>query len=92
MEVGVLKLNRNPENHFAEVEQAALDPANIVPGIAAGDLPKDPWADGERHGTTAKAKRRRGTARTSLAATRLAETTRTSPRSTRKLPRPAGPR
>jgi catalase len=29
----VLELNRNPENYFAEVEQAAFNPANIVPGI-----------------------------------------------------------
>lgn len=33
IEVGVLELNRNPENYFAEVEQAALTPANIVPGV-----------------------------------------------------------
>jgi catalase len=33
MEVGLLELNRNPENYFAEVEQAALAPSNIVPGI-----------------------------------------------------------
>lgn len=33
MEVGVLTLDRNPENFFAEVEQAAFSPANIVPGI-----------------------------------------------------------
>ena len=33
IEVGVLALNRNPENYFAEVEQAAFNPANIVPGI-----------------------------------------------------------
>jgi catalase len=33
MEVGVMELNRNPENFFAEVEQAAFSPANIVPGI-----------------------------------------------------------
>ncbi|MBD7916111.1 catalase [Clostridium sp. Sa3CUN1] len=31
--VGELELNRNPENYFAEVEQAAFNPANIVPGI-----------------------------------------------------------
>lgn len=31
--VGVLELNRNPENYFAEVEQAAFNPASIVPGI-----------------------------------------------------------
>jgi catalase len=33
IEVGVLELNRNPENYFAEVEQSAFNPANIVPGI-----------------------------------------------------------
>lgn len=33
MEVGVIELNRNPENYFAEVEQAAFNPANVVPGI-----------------------------------------------------------
>jgi catalase len=32
-EVGVLELNRNPENYFAEVEQSAFSPANVVPGI-----------------------------------------------------------
>jgi catalase len=29
----VLELNRNPENYFADVEQSAFNPANIVPGI-----------------------------------------------------------
>jgi catalase len=33
-EVGVLELNRNPENYFAEVEQSAFSPANVVPGIS----------------------------------------------------------
>lgn len=33
LEVGVLELNRNPENFFAEVEQVAFSPANVVPGI-----------------------------------------------------------
>jgi catalase len=33
IEVGVLELNRNPENFFADVEQAAFAPTNIVPGI-----------------------------------------------------------
>jgi len=33
IEVGVLELNRNPENYFTEVEQAALAPSNVVPGI-----------------------------------------------------------
>ncbi|WP_256078931.1 catalase [Massilia sp. YIM B04103] len=31
--VGVLELNRNPLNYHAEVEQAALSPANVVPGM-----------------------------------------------------------
>jgi catalase len=34
IEVGVLELNRNPENYFAEVEQAAFNPANVPPGIS----------------------------------------------------------
>ena len=33
IEVGVMELNRNPENFFAEVEQSAFNPANIVQGI-----------------------------------------------------------
>lgn len=33
IEVGVVELNRNPENYFAEVEQSAFAPTNIVPGI-----------------------------------------------------------
>ena len=33
IEVGVMELNRNPENYFAEVEQSAFNPANVVPGI-----------------------------------------------------------
>lgn len=32
-EVGVLELNRNPENYFQDVEQAAFSPVNIVPGV-----------------------------------------------------------
>jgi catalase len=31
--VGELELNQNPQNFFAEVEQAAFDPAHIVEGI-----------------------------------------------------------
>jgi catalase len=31
--IGRLVLDRNPENHYAEVEQAAFAPANLVPGI-----------------------------------------------------------
>src|SRR5690606_18551281 len=35
IEVGVMELNRNPENYHAEVEQAAFKPSALVPGIAA---------------------------------------------------------
>ena len=34
IEVGVMELNRNPENFFADVEQAAFNPAQVVPGIS----------------------------------------------------------
>ena len=33
IEVGVVELNANPENYFAEIEQAAFSPSNVVPGI-----------------------------------------------------------
>jgi len=33
IEIGRMVLDRNPENYFAEVEQAAFSPANFVPGI-----------------------------------------------------------
>lgn len=33
IEVGEVELNRNPENYFIDVEQAAFSPASIVPGI-----------------------------------------------------------
>ncbi|MDW8846895.1 catalase [Erwinia sp. MMLR14_017] len=33
IEVGEFELNRNPDNYFAEVEQVAMSPANVVPGI-----------------------------------------------------------
>jgi len=34
IEVGEFELNRNPENYFADVEQAAFNPASVVPGIS----------------------------------------------------------
>ncbi len=33
--VGILELNRNPQNYFAEVEQAAFEPGNLPPGLGA---------------------------------------------------------
>ena len=37
--VGKMVLNRNPDNFFAETEQVAFCPANIVPGIDFSDDP-----------------------------------------------------
>ena len=34
IEVGVMEPNRNPENYFQDVEQAAFDRTTIVPGIS----------------------------------------------------------
>ena len=34
IEVGEFELNRNPENFFADVEQSAFAPSNLVPGIS----------------------------------------------------------
>ncbi|HHL21667.1 MAG TPA: catalase [Aliiroseovarius sp.] len=33
IELGEMELNRNPDNYFAEIEQAAFSPSNVVPGI-----------------------------------------------------------
>jgi len=32
--VGEFELNKNPDNYFAQIEQAAFNPANVVPGIS----------------------------------------------------------
>lgn len=34
IKVGILELNKNPENYFQDVEQAAFNPASVVPGIS----------------------------------------------------------
>ncbi len=34
IDIGIMELNRNPENYFTEIENAAFSPSNIVPGIA----------------------------------------------------------
>ena len=34
IEVGYFELNRNPDNYFQDVEQAAFNPATVVPGIS----------------------------------------------------------
>lgn len=41
--VGRMVLDRNPDNHFAEVEQVAFLPTNIIPGI---DFSEDPLLQG----------------------------------------------
>jgi catalase len=33
IEIGVMELNRNAANYFAEIEQLAFSPSNIVPGV-----------------------------------------------------------
>jgi len=33
IDIGVLELNRNPDNYFSEIEQVAMSPSNVVPGI-----------------------------------------------------------
>lgn len=33
IEVGFFELNRNADNYFAQIEQAAFSPSNVVPGI-----------------------------------------------------------
>ncbi len=35
VKIGRMTLNRNPSDYFAEVEQAAFEPSNMVPGIEA---------------------------------------------------------
>jgi catalase len=34
IDIGVMELNRNPDNYFAEIENAAFAPSNVVPGIS----------------------------------------------------------
>jgi len=34
IDVGYFELNRNPDNYFTEIENAAFSPSNIVPGIS----------------------------------------------------------
>ncbi|KQO61542.1 catalase [Curtobacterium sp. Leaf261] len=35
IEVGTMTLDKNPDNYFAQIEQATFEPSNFVPGIAA---------------------------------------------------------
>ncbi len=54
IEIGELELNRNPENYFNEVEQAAFAPSNLVPGVGASpdkmlQARLFAYADAQRH-------------------------------------------
>lgn len=57
--VGRMVLNRNPDNFFAETEQVAYCPANIVPGI---DFTNDPLLQGRLFSYLDTQKSRLGTA------------------------------
>jgi Catalase len=81
-----MELNRNPENYFADVEQAAFSPTTIVPGIG---FSPDKMLQGRlfSYGDTQRyrlgvnyAQRRRASGLTFAAATaRLASPNRTRP-------------
>ncbi|MHC5307728.1 catalase [Bartonella sp. LJL80] len=34
IDIGIMELNRNADDYFAEIEQAAFSPSNIIPGIS----------------------------------------------------------
>ncbi|NOW46365.1 catalase [Novosphingobium sp. SG751A] len=57
--IGRMTLNRNPDNFFAETEQSAFCPANIVPGI---DFTPDPLLQGRLFSYLDTQKSRLGTA------------------------------
>ena len=57
--VGVMTLDRAPDNFFAEVEQVAFCPANIVPGV---DFSDDPLLQGRLFSYLDTQKSRLGTA------------------------------
>jgi len=57
--VGVMTLDRNPDNFFAETEQVAFCPANIVPGV---DFSDDPLLQGRLFSYLDTQKSRLGTA------------------------------
>ena len=57
--IGRMVLDRNPDNFFAETEQVAYCPANIVPGI---DFTNDPLLQGRLFSYLDTQKSRLGTA------------------------------
>ncbi|KAK4068932.1 hypothetical protein Trihar35433_5511 [Trichoderma harzianum] len=44
-QIGVLTMNRNPQNYFTDIEQAAFSPSTMVPGIAPSADPNNYGAD-----------------------------------------------
>ncbi len=57
--IGCMRLDRNPDNFFAETEQVAYCPANVVPGI---DFTNDPLLQGRLFSYLDTQKSRLGTA------------------------------
>ncbi|MCW1917497.1 catalase [Rhodobacter sp. KR11] len=57
--IGTMTLNRNPDNHFAEVEQVAFLPSNLLPGM---DFSDDPLLQGRLFSYLDTQKSRLGTA------------------------------
>ena len=68
--VGRMVLDRNPDNFFAETEQVAYCPANIVPGI---DFTNDPLLQGRLFSYLDTQKSRLGTCQLSPASDQCAE-------------------
>ena len=54
IDVGVMELNELPANYFADVEQAAFNPAHIVPGHTAAVLPVSDIHSLVRHGASSR--------------------------------------
>ena len=46
IEVGTLTLDRNPTDYHTEIEQAAFEPNNLVPGIALSARTRCCWPGG----------------------------------------------
>ena len=57
--IGTMTLTRNPDNHFAEVEQVAFLPSNLLPGM---DFSDDPLLQGRLFSYLDTQKSRLGTA------------------------------
>ena len=94
-EVGRMVLDRNPANYFAEIEQAAFEPANMVPGIGPrpdkmllGGSSATPMPTATGSARTTRSCRSTARTRRSIATTRTARCATNTPgtRSTRRTP------